>query len=191
MLTNEGKVQQLERSGESHAVTRLETSQANHLAHVLSRVSHEEPRFTYTLPDEEERRAALPRILSSAIRVSHLSGETYTTPDIGGGALWIAPGRTFTLQQLTGLRLPSQLGTQGLERWVMLSAHLAQVRQHLAGTHHWYLIALGVEPSKRRRGIGGALIQPVLSRADADGIPCYVETFQGPNLSFYEEHGFR
>ena len=145
----------------------------------------------YTLPDEKERSAELPLILGSAIRVSHLSGETYTTPDIDGGALWIAPGRTFTLQQLTGLRLPSELGTQGRERWETLSEHLAQVRQQLAGTHHWYLIALGVEPSKRRRGIGGALIRPVLSRADADGVPCYVETFHGPNLSFYEEHGFR
>ena len=33
-------------------------------------------------------------------------------------------------------------------------------------------------------------MEPVLARADAAGIPCYLETQYGRNLSFYEKYGF-
>jgi hypothetical protein len=36
-----------------------------------------------------------------------------------------------------------------------------------------------------------ALIKPGLARADSDGLPCYLETFQERHLAFYEEHGFQ
>ena len=46
-------------------------------------------------------------------------------------------------------------------------------------------------PSHRGRGLGRALLQPVLDRADADGVPCYLETAQPTNVTFYERLGFR
>jgi len=55
---------------------------------------------------------------------------------------------------------------------------------------HWYLWALGVEPGMQRRGIGGAIIRPVLDRADQGGLPCYLETANDRNLPFYQRHGF-
>lgn len=36
-----------------------------------------------------------------------------------------------------------------------------------------------------------ALIEPVLSRADSTGMPCYLETFSEKRLSFYKDFGFR
>jgi ribosomal protein S18 acetylase RimI-like enzyme len=56
---------------------------------------------------------------------------------------------------------------------------------------HWYLWGLGVEPSRQGQGIGGMLIQPVLARADASGLPCYLETMNEKNVPFYEKHGFK
>jgi len=188
----EKNVQQLQ--SHSHAVVGLDISQTTRLAHVLSRAFHEEPQFTYMLPDENERHAALPWILTSVIRASYLNGEGYTTADIEGGALWIGPGRTFAFHQLLiaeAQSLPLELDTESFERCVKLSTHLTRARQQLARTPHWYLIALGVEPSRRGSGICEALIQPVLSRADDDGVGCYVEAFHERHLPFYEEHGFR
>jgi hypothetical protein len=51
--------------------------------------------------------------------------------------------------------------------------------------------AHGVEASKPEKAIAGALIEPVLSRADSDGLPCYLETFDERDLPFYEERCFR
>ena len=49
---------------------------------------------------------------------------------------------------------------------------------------------LGVEPDRQGQGIGSALIQPVLGRADAEGLPCYLETTKERNVTFYRRHGF-
>ena len=49
---------------------------------------------------------------------------------------------------------------------------------------------LGVEPSEQGKGIGGALMQPILRRAGAEGLPCYLETQNERNLPFYERDGF-
>src|SRR5262245_23111626 len=182
---SEREAQSLERPGGPDRVIRLDASQTKRLAHILSRAFQEEPHFIDALPDEEERCAALPWLVSSAIHTSHLEGENYTTADIDGGALWIAPGRTSTLEQIlrAGVRsLPFKLRHESLARCIRLGARLAWVRQELAKTPHWYLIALAMDPSKRRNCILGDLMQPVLARADSDRLPCYLETFQEPNL---------
>ena len=54
----------------------------------------------------------------------------------------------------------------------------------------WYLFLLGVEPNCQRRGLGGALMRPVLERADAARQPCYLETENQRNVAFYLKQGF-
>jgi predicted N-acetyltransferase YhbS len=49
---------------------------------------------------------------------------------------------------------------------------------------------LGVEPSQQGRGLGGVLMQPILARADAEGVPCLLESMNERNLTFYKRHGF-
>ncbi len=57
-------------------------------------------------------------------------------------------------------------------------------------SRHWYLPTLGVDPLSQGRGVGGALLQPVLARADAEGLFCYLETEKEINVTFYRRHGF-
>jgi hypothetical protein len=176
-------------------VGRMDMSQVEYLGLTLSRAFHNEPSATYVLPDESARSAVLPRFFKSvAIRTSQLCGEIYTTQDVTGGALWISPqyasgfGRVLN----TGiLAMPLKFGRSTLKRWINLSAHMQWVHRRLLSEAHWYLMSLAVERSDADRLIAGALIQPVLSQADSDRLPCYVETFRERDLSFYEEHGFR
>src|SRR5260221_95631 len=51
--------------------------------------------------------------------------------------------------------------------------------------------AQGVDPPYQGQSIGGMLIQPVLARADAEGLPCYLETENPRNVPFYQKHGFK
>lgn len=180
--------------GNLNPVIRLEASQTTRLTHVLSRALHDDPRFTYVIPDERERRAVLPQFLSSVIRVALLHGENYTTPTIDGGALWLGPGHTTNIPGIVRNGLLSthfKLSRASLRRCVRVAASLERVRQELVRNTHWFLMALGVEPSRRGRAIRSALIRPVLYRADSNGLLCYVEAFAEQNISFYEEHGFR
>lgn len=56
---------------------------------------------------------------------------------------------------------------------------------------HWYLATLGVHPDAQRRGVGHALVAPLLQRADEDGVATYLETDRAANLPFYENLGFQ
>jgi len=174
---------------------RMPVSQAQCLESVLSRAFQNDPGATYVLPDEAARRGVLPWFFRSvAIRASQFCGEIYTTKHVDGGALWICPGRMSVFAQIARAEMqatPFNLEPSSFRRWTSLRTHLEGVHQQLAEGPHWYLLALGVEPSKEVKGISGVLIEPVLSRADSDGLPCYVETFDETLLPFYEEWGFQ
>ena len=55
---------------------------------------------------------------------------------------------------------------------------------------HWYLATLGTDPEVQGRGIGSALLRPVLEHCDAEGQPAYLESSKEKNLAFYSRHGF-
>ena len=55
---------------------------------------------------------------------------------------------------------------------------------------HWYLALVGVHPDHSGKGIGSALIRPMLDEADRDGLPCYLETAESSNVGIYEHLGF-
>jgi GNAT superfamily N-acetyltransferase len=47
-----------------------------------------------------------------------------------------------------------------------------------------------VDPERQGRGIGSAMMFPVLSRCDAEGVPAYLEASSPRNRGLYERHGF-
>jgi GNAT superfamily N-acetyltransferase len=49
---------------------------------------------------------------------------------------------------------------------------------------------LGADPLVQGKGVGSRLLQEGVARADADGLPCYLETQKEANLAFYGRHGF-
>ena len=55
---------------------------------------------------------------------------------------------------------------------------------------HLYLWVLGVDPEVQGRGIGRALIKDVIGRAEARGVPVYLETATQENVAMYRRFGF-
>ena len=55
---------------------------------------------------------------------------------------------------------------------------------------HWYLGVLGTDPKHQNRGIGSALLRPVLARCDGGGDAAYLEASRPENVPYYERHGF-
>ena len=56
---------------------------------------------------------------------------------------------------------------------------------------YWYLSIIGILPEFQNRGLGAALIEPVLEKTDALGVPTYLETFSTRNQGFYRRLGYR
>jgi hypothetical protein len=174
---------------------RIRTSQVQFLGNVLTRSFYNDPCAKYILPDEDKRRAVLSWFFTSvAIRTSRLCGEIYTTVNVDGGALWIRPEVGLTIGQAVRtemLSLPFRLDRLSITRWINVSSYLESVRRRLADRSHWYLLALGTEPSKKGKAIREALMAPVLAAADWGLQGCYLETFHEGDLPFYERCGFR
>jgi ribosomal protein S18 acetylase RimI-like enzyme len=160
---------------------------------MLARAFFDDPLSVYLLPDEAKRARVLPWLYERTIRYGTLYGDVFTTGEGDGVAVWLPPGAFSTpVRQLVraGLVLaPLKFGL-GTMRRLMAADHVERLREKLLPDPHWYLWQLGVEPEQQGRGIGGALIGPVLQRADASGLPCYLETHKERNVTFYRRHGF-
>ena len=181
-------------SQKPNPVNKLALREVNILSNVLSRALHDEPHLVYMIPQEEMRRTAAPRFFEAAIRASQWYGEIYATHAPDGAALWMSPEHNWTIGRIVRIGMMGitlDLGPGIWRRCLRLSASLAKARKQLAPASHWYLMVFGVGRSEREEAIGGALIEPMLSRADSAGMPCYLETFNEKRLPFYKNHGFR
>lgn len=54
----------------------------------------------------------------------------------------------------------------------------------------WYLNLLVADPSAQRSGVGTKLQETVLERADAEGLPAYLETQNPDNVPYYGRFGY-
>jgi GNAT superfamily N-acetyltransferase len=55
---------------------------------------------------------------------------------------------------------------------------------------HYYLPYIGVRPAAQGRGLGTALLQPVLERCDRERLPAYLEASSPDNARLYRRLGF-
>jgi GNAT superfamily N-acetyltransferase len=104
--------------------------------------------------------------------------------------LWYPPGESKIgfIQQLT--LLPAMIGVaslRGLKR--MIDAMNALDKAHPAD-RYYYLHFIGVDPDHQGKGLGSALMQPVLELCDREGCGAYLENTEEVNLAFYEGRGF-
>lgn len=153
------------------------------------------PAFGHLWPDSAARRRALtPFLRAAASDAAGLQASDIGTDARGivAVALWLPPG-SFPWSPIRQARaLPALLRTAlAAPRAAASFARLGAAAARTApGEAHWYLEALGVHPRAQRRGWGQRVIGPGLQRADADGLPCYVETSDPANVDFYNHLGF-
>lgn len=109
----------------------------------------------------------------------------------GGATMWMPPGVTSAPSQLGRLKFAlGQIrhGTPGgISRGQALSA-LMQAWHPKAP--HMYLFTIGTTAKARGKGVGKALLAPVLSACDTAGLPVYLENSNPANSGFYGSFGF-
>ena len=60
----------------------------------------------------------------------------------------------------------------------------------MASRPHYYLWGLVANPGQQRGGVGKALMEPVLEKADQRKMPIYLETHNEMNVAYYQNMGF-
>jgi ribosomal protein S18 acetylase RimI-like enzyme len=181
-------------------VTKLHESQLDEAAGVLTRAFFDYPVWTWLAADEAQRWELMPWFMRVSLRYGLLTGETYVAGEpIVGVAMWEPPGgldadldEDAAGRAKTGWdELPARMGEAAMARFNAMIATQRPVRERVSGgAPVWYLPWIGVDPAAQRSGVGTALLRDVFARADAQGIPCMLETEKEANVPYYERHGF-
>ncbi len=174
---------------------RLAIGDAGRAETALGRAFEDYPLIRYALPDDRYRLRAATCLYGAIVRYCLAHGEVFTTPDVAGVACWLPPGGEFptfwAMVRAGMLRVPFRFGWTGFRRLNAFDAVAQRLHRVHAAAPQWYLWAIGVEPSRQGQGVGRRLVHPILARADAAGLPCYLETHKEKNVGIYERFGFR
>lgn len=163
---------------------------------LLARAFFANPLLTHIFPDDGERRRLSPDFFSAFVRYGRLAGEVSTTEgSLDGVAVWTPPDAGVMqpdLMEQAGINaLPSTLGAEAFDRAMAVLGHFDSLHARDVPTQHWYLSLLGVEPNRQGQGVASTLLRPALARADAQELPCYLETAEPSNVPFYLKFGFK
>lgn len=158
---------------------------------MLARAFDDDPVAVYLFPSGWRRPAGLRTFFGRQMANDLLRHDgVFTTEGCRGAALWAPPGKAppSRLQATRNVLpvVPYVVG-QTLRRSLRFLAQVEAIHPH---EPHWYLETLGTEPAHQGRGVGSALLQPILRRADAEGVRAYLESSKAENVPFYRRHGF-
>lgn len=174
---------------------RLDKAMLKPAAAMLARAFQDYPVSRYFIADDAERVKEQPGIFLSLLKSGLKQGEVWaTSPRMEGAAVWFfsyGKKETFWDYIVSGHILMNLfLERQTLLRQAAFAEYAGQVRARCVPPQHWYLQILGVDPVYQGRGWAGRLLRPALSRADRDGLPCFLETQLEKNVALYEHYGF-
>ena len=176
----------------AHSVRLAERADVDRLGAVLADAFADDPVSRFVVPGGRRYYDRLRRLhrMEAARHVRLGSTWVVGEPAPVGAALWAAPGKW---RQTTGDVIRSALPAIGIfGRSLPRSLRVFRAIESVHPTEpHWYLAILGTLTAAQGRGVGSAVLQPVLERCDAEGVPAYLESSKAANVPFYERHGFR
>jgi ribosomal protein S18 acetylase RimI-like enzyme len=164
-------------------------------ARVLASAFRDNPGMLAIIPDrsdEERERVLVPCMrgfIASVIRygVAEVVREQGTVVAV---SLSFRPGEFpppfyATVMQAGG---PIRAGLRATLRFARVDHEMRKRHPHY---RHWYLWFLGVARERQGRGLGSILLRALSARANADGVPCYLETDKPTSVKLYERHAYR
>ena len=115
------------------------------------------------------------------------NSSAFVIGNMCGAALWLPPGVK------ADSRPPAALNDEFIDPDVLddLARLIEKSSAYRPMEPHWYLKFIAVDPVKRGRGYGAALMSHALKISDRDKLPAYLESTNAANLSLYKRHGFK
>ncbi|MEO0551139.1 MAG: GNAT family N-acetyltransferase [Pseudomonadota bacterium] len=136
-----------------------------------------------------------PRAIQSAFRVlireMYINqGRCFLSGD-DGATTWLEPGAEANFTTWAMIQFALGQATHGENGALKRATSLGELMsQHHPKEPHMYLFTIGTRASARGKGLGKALLRPVLDACDSERIPVYLENSNPANTGFYTAHGF-
>lgn len=159
------------------------------LAKMLARAFDDDPMTNWMCLQDRHRTERIITSMNLGLQLAIPFGEIYTNQDGTGAAGWFPPGNTGIGFREVLMLTPRGIRVTGVKHGISVFIVGIIIQKRRPKIPHWYLNILGTDPSLQGKGIGCALLQPILNRCDQDRLPAYLET-QERNVRFYEHRGF-
>ena len=178
-------------AGEAQSVRRATDADTPRLLEALARAFYDDPVLSWFFPDDDRRLGQIEGFFGMALdRIWSPHDLIYTTDAVIGAAIWLPPDqwRVSILEQLRMTRPTiAAIGLRDLPRALRGFNLMESKHPH---ERHYYLPIVGVDPDWQGRGLGTALLRPMLDRCDAEAMPAYLEATSPRNRGCYERVGF-
>jgi len=170
------------------AVRQATASDVSTMADILAR-AFDGPITVWHVPDDEQRVDVMRRFFKAGLEHVWLRhGEVFTTVgDVTGCCIWVPPGAESIRDRDTEL---FDEACEGIFHDFPRSIELFAMFDSLHPTEpRYYLPFIAVEPNLHKRGVGTAMLGPVLAKCDREGIVAYLEA-DDRSKPFHERNGF-
>jgi GNAT superfamily N-acetyltransferase len=155
-------------------------------AAVITRAFAADPICRWFIVDEARYQTFFPPFVRAFGGAAFDHGTADVADDFAGVALWLPPGAKPDEDEMGGIAVQAIPPDEQEERFALIEQQSAMHPTF----PHWYLPLIGVDVTQQGRGYGSALLRYALERADADGVPAYLEATTRQNRKLYERHGF-
>jgi ribosomal protein S18 acetylase RimI-like enzyme len=180
------------RPGGGQPTVRIATARdVPRLAAVLADAFTNDPLFTWMLRGSFRLKQRLRTVFTVEMEQYGLrnGGTVWTTLRYDGAVVVLPPGAWQMPESITGKEALRWLRAYGTRLPRAISVQKAMEERHLRELH-FYVRVIGVRTSQQGQGIGSALMQPTLQRADAAGLAIYIEASTQRSAALYERLGF-
>jgi ribosomal protein S18 acetylase RimI-like enzyme len=172
----------------------LTIKDTNWAGQVLGQAFLNDPMLNYVVGDKKNKEQLITWFVTCSFRYGALFGQCFATSDNDGILIMLPPDQTkMTMGKMYKagmLSAPFKLGLTGFSNFMTMADFTDKEHKLAAPSDHFYLFGMGVLPDKQGKGIGKQLMTKALQIADDNKMPCYLETQNKKNVSFYESFGF-
>ncbi|OKH99336.1 acetyltransferase [Streptomyces sp. CB02923] len=171
----------------TNAPKRARADDARPVSRTLARAFDDDPMMRWFFPDDSSRQAGLGRYFSTLFTRQYARHGVCESTG-AAAAFWVPPeGQEKAVPDAeTVQELQDILG----ERAALFRDAVEAAAEHAPREPHWYLAVIGADPAAQGQGHGAALLRSGLARADAAGLPVYLESSKPSNLPVYGHFGF-
>jgi GNAT superfamily N-acetyltransferase len=161
------------------------------VAAVLADAFINDPVLTWLLPGSLRLQARLRTMFAAEMEQYVLpnGGTVWTTSAYDGAVTELPPGAWEMPKSATGKEALKWMRAFGRRLSLAIRVQHATEERHLREAH-FYVRTVGVPTVLQGRGVGSALMQPTLEKADSAGLPAYIEASSERSAALYERLGF-
>jgi GNAT superfamily N-acetyltransferase len=168
---------------------KIRVAQSNEIGKVAAMMTlafSGDPFMRWMYPEADAFLAHFPKFVEAFAGAAFRQKTAFVDESFGGACMWLPPGTEVDIEALGQHVVQTILP----ERLAEIGETFKQMEEHHVDEEAWYLPMIGVDANFQGQGIGARLMDSLLTKTDAMGIPTYLESSNPANIPFYKRLGY-